>query len=367
MWFKPQSLQALADAGAWTRGLMLYRSQKVLSLDIEPLQDHWLVLGEVQGTQHEPYEVSIELALMPDGQVDYWDCECECPVGTQCKHGVALLLKAAYQGLQLLGGQAGSGATLPQLSPPTPEQVEAMRLAAQARAQEIARLQAEAELLRWLQDLDKAKGMTTDGSDKRPEQYLYLLTVLGAHGPTPRLQMEAVVSYRKVTGGWAKPKAIKTAPYKGQPVYDRATDEDRQVLQLMRAMPESSRYTFSFSSTAILGGQAGLLGLQLAAGTGRLFLDDGRNGPGTTIHWGPPQSLDWQWQEVPNQQATEPGWALRAHLADSTARLCLNNPPLYLDAAQGLCGTVQADNIPAAQLEVLLKAPPLKPSVLQKY
>jgi superfamily II DNA or RNA helicase len=376
LWFKPQSLQPLADAGAWTRGLMLYRSQKVLSLDIEPLHDHWLLLGEVQGTQRAPYEVSIEMALMPDGQVDYWDSDCECPVGQQCKHGVALMLKAAYQGLTLLGGPGAHGMPGAQHTPPAPGQVEAARQAALALAQERARIEAEAQLLNWLQALDQAGGAPTEagnraragqGYGRPPEHYLYLLTVAGAHGPTPQLRMEAVLSYPKAAGGWAKPKAIKTAPYIGQAVYDQASDADRQVLQLMRAMPDNYRYSYNFNPGITPGGQAGLLVLQQAASTGRLFLEDGKGYPGAAIQWGPPRLLSWHWQEVPSPQAAESGWALRAQLADSSAKLCLNNPPLYLDTAQGLCGPVQAEGIAAAQLDVLLKAPPLKPSALQKH
>jgi len=368
LWFKPESIQPMVDSGAWTRGLMLFRSQKVLSLDIEPLTDHWLLLGEVQGSLREPYEVSIEMALMPDGQVDYWDSRCDCPVGSQCKHGVALMIKAAYQGLQLLGGHLAPNASAYRIAPPSPEQVEAARLAALAQTQEKAKLQAEAELLHWLAELDRASGtVITPDPGSRPEQYLYLLTVVGAHSTSPRLQIEAVVSYPKVTGGWAKPKAVKTAPYKGQAVYDQASDVDRQVLQLLRAMPESSRFTFSFSSSAILAGQAGLMTLQLAASTQRLFIDDGRGNPGAPASWGPPLKLSWHWQEVPSLQSPEPNWALRAKLDASGAKLCLNTPPLYFDAAQGLCGPVQSPGLSDAQLDVLLKAPPLKPSALQKH
>ncbi len=82
---------------------MLYRAKKVLALDIEPVRLHWQLLGEVQGTQRLPYEVSVEMALMPDGEVDFWESDCSCPVGSQCKHGVALMLEAADQGLQAAG------------------------------------------------------------------------------------------------------------------------------------------------------------------------------------------------------------------------------------------------------------------------
>ena len=106
LWFDPRSLQRLVDDPTWSRGLMLYRNQQVESLDIEPGPGYWLLLGEVQGSQREPYELSVELKLTHDGRLAHWDSDCSCPVGNQCKHGVALSLKAAYQGLRLLGSGA---------------------------------------------------------------------------------------------------------------------------------------------------------------------------------------------------------------------------------------------------------------------
>lgn len=44
---------------------MLFRNQKVIALDIEPLDAHWLLLGCVPGSQREPYEVSIKRPLTP--------------------------------------------------------------------------------------------------------------------------------------------------------------------------------------------------------------------------------------------------------------------------------------------------------------
>ena len=125
-WFDPQSVAPLCDPATYTRGLLLYRNQKVLSLDIEPLAQYWHLLGEVQGSQRLPYELSIELTLTPDGRVAGWDSECDCPVGYQCKHGVALLLKAAYQGLRLFDDDV----LKPVFTPPTPEELEARRQAA---------------------------------------------------------------------------------------------------------------------------------------------------------------------------------------------------------------------------------------------
>ncbi|MDO8720276.1 MAG: DEAD/DEAH box helicase [Polaromonas sp.] len=376
-WFNPHSIEPLAEAGAWARGLMLYRGQKVLDLQIDPQGEGWLLQGEVQGSQRQPYLLTIDMALTPDGAVDYWDSRCSCPVGRQCKHGVALMIKAAYHGLLVMGRDGYCAAAR---TPPTPEQREATRQAVQARAENIARTEAEAQLLRWCDALDQASASPASGGapkTARSPQYLYLLGVTGSTGPKPQLKLEAVVSSAKASGGWTKGKAIRTPPRPDLAVYDQASDADRYVLQLLRAMPDSGGHYWNYGFTAcvLLDGHASLVVLEQAASTGRLFLEDGKASAGTALQWGPPQALDWHWQEVPSPYAAEPGWALRARLAPAApgtrlgagAILCLNSPPLYLDADNGLCGPVQTQGLTDAQLAVLLSAPPLKPSALQKH
>ncbi len=390
LWFDPRSLEKLADSGAWSRGLALYRSNRVLSMNITPAGDHWVVAGEVQGSLRAPYELCIDMALTADSKLAYWDCDCDCPVGDNCKHGAALMLKAAYQGAPWLasavagGTQAVAPARGPE--PPSPAKIEADRLLALAQATELAHRQADAKLLNWLQEIDRANGhvpppppgergsLRPRGSNL-PDQYIYIVTVHGAQSPKPLMNLEAVVAYPKVSGGWSKPKPIKTTPYPGQAVFDAATPVDRQILQLLRVMPSSQnyRYSYAFSANALLEGAVGLIALEQAASTGRLFMDDGNGYAGTPLQWGPTQTLDLQWQEVPNPHAlagqpeSEPGWALRGKLPDMRSKLCLNSPPLYVNEATGLCGPVKAPGIAAAQLDVLLKSPPLKPAALKRH
>lgn len=89
--------------------------------------------GDVQGSLRRPYQVKVGLHLMPDGQtVHRWRGHCTCPVGTQCKHALALLIKAAYQGERVAAGLAGSNA--PVLTPAA--------LAQRAAAQEYPSKQA---------------------------------------------------------------------------------------------------------------------------------------------------------------------------------------------------------------------------------
>jgi superfamily II DNA or RNA helicase len=153
-------------------------------------------------------------------------------------------------------------------------------------------------------------------------------------------------------------------------VYDQASPVDHEVLQLLLAMPKGQHtYYSAYSSSpcAILHGTVGVLALQQAATTGRLFLAAPNGSVGAALQWGPIQTLDWGWQEVTPPHGGTPGWALRGKLQSADAKLCLNTPPLYLDSAHGLCGVVQAPGIPQAQLAVLLKAPAIQPAALQKH
>ena len=360
-WFDLASVQALCDSGAWQRGLALQRGGMVRSLDIAPLRKHWLLEGEVQGTQRRPYSVSIELALMPDGQVDYFESDCSCPVGTQCKHGVALLAQAATAAVVT----ASPGQLLQ-----TPQQ----------RRAALEEKETEAKLLHWLQALEQASVQARASAPLSPlpgkhpdrlEQYLYLASLVASPHQAPQLQLEAVLSRPKANGEWAKPKRIRTAPGKGQPVYDRASEADHELLTLLRVLSQTPNpyYTAYYATpSAIVEGAAGLQALQQAAATGRLFADAGGSTVGAALRWSEALPLSWHWQQAP---ATVPGregaWVLRAHLSEAGSTLCHNQPPLFLDAARGLCGPVQAPGLTPAQLQLLLRAPPLPGAALQTH
>ncbi len=378
-WFDGQSLTRLTDPVTWERGLALYMSQHVLDLDIVPTGTAWVLLGQVQGSQRGVYEVSIELDLTPAGQVAQWDSLCECQVGLQCKHGVALMLKAAQQGLRLMGPTAATPRAVPLLSA---EQIEADRQAALAREAQAARLQAENQLLNWLKDLGRASAVAPHAGDGRPdaaraaaaqeraEQYLYLLSVVNTSGGKPQLSLEAMVCNRKVNGEWAKPKPLRQAPYRGQAVFDRASETDHEVLHLIAAMPTSSRHYYNYATSISCRplGRAGQLALERAASTGRLFVKDDQDRPGIAVSWGPPRLLQWEWREAHTVRPAESGWMLRGKVADNAiARVCQNEPPLYLDFEQGECGLLLAQGMPAARLAVLFNAPPLKAQAMQEH
>ncbi|PIF26595.1 helicase-like protein [Acidovorax sp. 56] len=367
-WFDPDSLRALCEDGPWMRGKALLAQGLVGEPDIEPMDEGWRIQALVQGTQHLPYEVAVTMAVMPDGQVDYWRSVCDCPVGRQCKHAVALMLKAARLPLS---DEARAAA-----APRKDVSAAAASLSARERMAAVQQAEAQAQLVNWLAALDRAAGgdvvLSPTDRSARPEQYLYLASVVGGARQPTQLQLEAVVSYPKLTGGWAKPKQVRTQPAKGQAVYNQASETDRQVLQLLRAMPRSQGYYSAYSGApcAVLEGQVGLLALQQAASTGRLFADAGGSTVGEPLRFAPARALQWLWREVPAQPgalSAEPAWQLRAALSGDGGTLCHNSPPLFVDAERGECGPVDLGTVTAAQLDVLLKAPALRVSAIEKY
>jgi len=356
----------------------LYYSDNVLDMDISPMAGGWLVEGTVLGEKKNSYEVSIDMTFRPNGEVAEWDSNCTCTVGYQCKHGVALMFNAAHEGAPLLPQNAPRPAAAPA---PTPEQIEAAQKAEQARREDIATKEAEVQLLRWLQALDHASGEPAPAAgaasgNVRQEHYVYLLSVTSSVIHKGLLKFEPAVSYRKKSDGqWAKPKILKSLPGRGHAAYDQATEVDRQVLQLLLALPrDSSTYYYQPSAGVLPEGQAGLMALELAASTGRLFLNETDGTLGRNIQWGAPRPLEWSWEKVNGPRGAEPDWALRAKLAhtgpagrDPGVTLCLNHPPLYLDRAQGRCGLAQAEGIPQGQLDLLLKAPTVQAATLKKH
>ena len=151
-WLDLSSLVRQTEDATYARALELYRVQKVLDLQINKVRSGWFLEGQVQGSQRKPYAVSVDLTLDKQGGIVEWESDCSCPVGYYCKHAVALLIKAAYQGQQLVGGRAAPARP----APLTDAQREAQQQAELQRQQEIAGIEAERQLLQWLVALERS-------------------------------------------------------------------------------------------------------------------------------------------------------------------------------------------------------------------
>jgi superfamily II DNA or RNA helicase len=74
------------------RGETYAAQGRVRSLATRP--DGLMVLGTVEGSRSETYQTIIEAREHPRGRAHLWSGRCSCPVGSDCKHVVALLLIA---------------------------------------------------------------------------------------------------------------------------------------------------------------------------------------------------------------------------------------------------------------------------------
>ncbi len=91
-----QQIEDFFGYPAFMRGLGYARSGSVLKWTV--LEDGKVTIGSVAGTRAEPYSVIVNTIFTPSGQLSYADGECSCPVGSDCKHCVALLLVALREG-----------------------------------------------------------------------------------------------------------------------------------------------------------------------------------------------------------------------------------------------------------------------------
>ena len=395
----PQSLMEQVSSATYERGLALYRSQNVLDYTLKAAgSQEWDIEGDVMGSgRGELYEVSVKVETGSDGKIAYFIGECDCPVGGNCKHCVALTFKAAYKSGGVLSQHSIDGPGTPVLRPPSAGQASAEHLAQiKATQQHVAaereRQAAHGKVSHWL-DLfgDAQPSASPDQIETIPQygaadQIVYVL-ICSAQSGHPVLQIGYGQSRRQRNGRWGKVKLSNYFDGRG------ATAQDKEVVRLIDAL-SAQGYSYSYGQASTAGaitGEAGLLALRLAAATGRLFLTSEPRVLGRQMALGPTRTLTWKWNEITTVSSSESLWALRPQLASSrespaaldgpttadaapttgaldaldasVAPLCfVNDPPLYLDAQAGLCGHLEYPGVAAAHLTLLMKAPPIPQS-----
>ena len=110
-WFPPSQLAFYFDSNSWAKGTALYLGNEVLSARMTPDGADWQIQAQVQGSLHDPYRVTAHLRVSAGGNLQAWRCTCTCQVGRMCKHGAALGIQAAMQGLAMREPQETSAST----------------------------------------------------------------------------------------------------------------------------------------------------------------------------------------------------------------------------------------------------------------
>ena len=382
MWFSLPSLSQTTSSTTFSRGLALYRAQKVVRFSLKPARSgnagFWELKGKVQGTEYQPYELSVDLQLLPSPQgglrLGLWHSDCSCPVGTDCKHAVALLAKAAHEGEAI--ADALSGLTPEQRV----QQAAALALAQYQAAEQQRRQQQALQAERWLLGDDHPPASasspfaTAVALPRSPgaQSPIYLLHVHHSLGERPVLRIGLGASSPKVKGGWSKPRSVTPAYFRGTPYQHHSqaldlTDLDHDILALLGALPpvtDPGRYSGATDWT--LNTVAAALVLERVSTSGRLFWREDNGTVGDPIAWGAALPLAWHWEEKTSAQTPDnPVWRLQPQLTPPQAMLCGNQPLLYLHLNRGLCGPVEGGNDP--RQIALLQAPELPLHVLQQH
>jgi superfamily II DNA or RNA helicase len=401
----PRSIRTHVPEPTFERGMSLYITQQVMSCTVaHSNSNEWEIEGTVQGSKREAYNVSAMVEIDPAGNLSFFKGDCSCPVGDNCKHAVALTVKAAFKsarpntGSSTSGGPAYYANAQPVPVAPTPQELQ-QKLEAQARAAVEREITAARQRVsQWLdlfgKDTDPDAAAPVQDSALAPpaeEHVVYILTA-ERQGHLTLLNLGFGYSKRLRNGNWAKLKL----PRYGQ--LHNASADDTEIVRLIQGLGRNSLVNaYSAGDKAPLAGETGRLALELAANTGHLFDLSAERVLGTPIRLGAPRPVRWAWSEATTPKAPEPLWALRATLgpahgvvdaaddglvagvagfagdaarrgavsaanSPASAHWYPNTPPLYLDSARGECGPVEVPGLSAQHLALLLKAPPIPQS-----
>jgi len=361
--------------------LTVYLSQRVLNYEVEYTSSHeWKIEGNVQGSLQERYFVTVAVELDTNGRLRHFSGDCTCPVGVNCKHAVALTVKAAYQ-----AGKGDAAIAPPRASAfdiaatqrterlkipdKTPAALQAQKEAQQRTAQERERQLAQLKVEIWLKQLGSIPEPASNSSDasadpEDDDHMVYMLHFQPQDGLSV-LQLSYAKSRVMRNGKWAK---AKTPSYLD---VDRLSARDQEIVGLIRAQTGSSGNYYSTHSKATLSGETGRLVLDMAASTGFLFAPVEERVLTTPVRIGAPRALQWHWNAVPATPSTQadPLWQLQATLAApfQNTPWFANTPPLYVDRDTGECGPVEFPGIATAHLALLLRTPPISQSALVKH
>ena len=352
---QPQSVQHQVPPAVYDRGMVLYLNQLVLSYEVcATASNCWDVFGVVKGSQKQPYSVDVTLEMDLRGNVIFFDSSCSCAVGTDCKHAVALTLKAAYSSAR------STKSTVAQASKPEDADTLKARLETQARMQrENERQESLRRVGQWLnlfgEEVSDVK--PTAYKPDQNERMVYLLEPQSSAG-RPVLHLSYGYTRRLNSGKWAKLKVPQYLQSYNTP------KPDMEIVQLIQALKSTSGSYGHTGNHGMLSGETGRLALQLATDAGKLFHHALDRVVGIPIRLGAPRNFGWQWNEVTQPGAAESSWALcpQVECKAEAVSWFANSPPMYLDTVTGECGTLASPGLSPHQLTLLLSAPPIPQS-----
>jgi len=275
------------------------------------------ILGTVQGSKKAPYTTSVRLLRLGSSGGFHIEGRCNCPIGFNCKHVVALLLQAAASEVNLSGGG------LPQGPPPLPP-----------------------EVVEWLAEVERAG--RAGNEEYPPEVRRRLIYVLSLAVGWDKVSRPRVVpmSTPLLKDGSFSPSAQPYSPsnaLNAKPAqFLRPSD-----FAILRRMVHSST---NFGGSQTIEGEDGGDILAMILRTGRCRFDS-VSGPAMSLGDPRPGTIQWM--------ALDDGRQRPVVAVDGGGIAVPLTPPWYVDTQACVCGPVETGLAPKLA-GALLAAPPLK-------
>ena len=303
----PRSIRTHVPEPTFERGMSLYITQQVLDCTVNHSStNEWEIEGTVQGSKREAYRVSAMVEVDPTGDLSFFKGDCSCPVGDNCKHAVALTVKAAFKsarpntGLATSGGPAYYANAQPLPVAPSAQELQ-QKLEAQTRAAlERETTAARQKVSQWLDlfgkdaDTDAPVPAQDNASAAPAEEHVVYILTAERQGHLTLLNLGFGYSKRLRNGNWAKVKL----PRYGQ-LYN-ASAQDTEIVRLIQSLGRNRLVNaYSAGDKAPLAGETGRLALELAANTGHLFDLSAERVLGTPIRLGAPRPVTGPGMKLP--------------------------------------------------------------------
>jgi len=326
--FTETHIKSACDYGSFQRGKSYFQSGRVQDFNIElEIEDRSIIiLGFVAGS----YQYSQNIEIIRKNKLVDIDGDCDCPVGYNCKHVVAVLLAFLEK--------------YPHYDKPVPKPKPVS-------------LQTKA-LNQWLEGLSSFTQPTPENHIDDPKQWLAYIIKQNIYSES--VEIEIVRTGFKKDMGYYKPKTVNfyslfdSVSYYGNPP-KYFNSGDRTILSLINS--QRSRY-FS-NKPIILEGTLGKIILEKMLNSRRCFW--GEVSDETILFAGSPLELKYQWKSTSLLEDTsELITNLKKHqLIVPTEPLC------YVDLEKMQIGELQG-NLNKQHIETINQMPPVANDNLQE-
>ncbi len=313
--FKHNDIKNETDAGSYQRGFSYFQQGMVESISSEQVGKYAVsVSGEVNGSNYMPYNQGILIKQKGNGEINIRGL-CDCPVGFNCKHVVAVCLEYLAKNNAIVTDAANS--------------------------------------IAWLNDFSSAGEQAASYSSSVGTDFISyaLMPTKADTGLSVRLLRNRYLKKGGLGKGWRINLYEFNQPY-ARPDYIQKIDEE--IAKIVEALNEH----VLTENELMLFGDLGYLALSKMVETGRCHWLSPQN---SVVTMGSQRDLKFSWQ-------TNARGEQRLDVNVEPACLILRTQPaLYLDEKTSEIGEIKGADFTFKQWQMLLTMPPIPVESCQQF